>query len=616
MARLFEGVLAIWANNLPYERRARIVLYLDVAIDMMYVRVEQNGRWTTDETTSKISEFIQKFDPRVAGEHAVEGHAVAAALFADTGGAPSPALAALLRDNAPLSSLIGDIPKFQTEMPGISLLRHTGGCNDIVFSPIAGVDVALAGFDLSGMSFRNVDFTGANIANTTFSRTRIDACRFKPAQLAGHRLDGANLSGQQFEGYDFSGTNFDGADIGSAKFTNCTMNSASFKNAKIDQTSFWQCSCIGTHFEDAKGSILAFLGSNLTDAKFDRANIDGWFFPGTALTNTSFKEAKLINAMFCKYADVAPPPTISNIDLDNADLSGADFTDVSLIDNIRHARLPRLGKSATSRTKLVRARFKLSLLGNDASYIDATDATITFDVAATTGITEFKAVHALFPARMPFANFKLSKADFSHARLPEVRFGNANLKDAKFAGTYLDGADFTGAKLDGVVFNDAVLTAVNFTSAWLYEAKFEKTTLANANFSSAMLVGVSFAAIEGRSLAAVNFSNACLAQANFTSVTATRSATVQTSFSNACLAGTIFTSASLADVLLTNAQVSTAKGTLWVEVADRPRKEVAYDPTRIDPSITGPQTTCPDGNSGPCSVERLRFKPVREKWPV
>ena len=610
MARVFEGVLAIWADGLPYERRARIVLYLDVPADMMYVRVEQDGRWTTDEMASKISEFIKKVDPSLASEHNV-----VASFFAEGRDAPNPAVMALLRDTAPLSSLVGGFPKFQLEMPGISQMRQSRGCQDIVFRKIAGVDVALGGFDLSDMHFRNVDFTGANITTAIFSRARFDDCRFNRAQLAGHRLDGANLSGQRFEDYDFTNTNFDGADLGSTYFASCTLNGAIFKNVKIDKTAFLNCSCTGTHFDDAKGAVIGFVGGNLNNATFDRANIDGWFFPGVAMTNTSFKDAKLTNAMFAKLNDSQDAPTISNIDLDNADLSGADFTDVSLTGNIRHARLPRLGKSAASRTKLVRARFKLSLLGTDASYVDATDATITYDVAATTGITEFKAVHTLFPKHMAFAGFKLSKADFSHARLPEARFGNATLKDAVFAGTFLDGADFTGAKLDGAVFNDAVVTAVNFTSAWLYGAKFERTTLASANFSSAMLAEVSFAALEGRSLAAVNFSNACLAQADFSAVKAPRSGAVQTSFSNACLAGTIFTGANLADVVLTNAQVSSAKGTLSVEMADRAAKLIPYDPTHIEPSSTGPQTTCPDGNGGQCSLERLRFRPVRPKWP-
>jgi uncharacterized protein YjbI with pentapeptide repeats len=610
MARLFEGVLAIWGNNLPYERRGRFVLHLDVPADMAYLRIEQDGRWTSDEMSVRISEFIRRLDPVRASEHAV-----VAEIFSEGQDAPHPTLMAMLRDHAPLSSLVGDFPKFQLEMPGISSIRQNRGCNDVVFRKIAGADVALAGFDFSGMSFRNVDFTGASIANTTFLRTRFDNCRFGSTQLTGHRLDGANLRDQRFENLDFTGTNFDGADLGQAMFTNCTMNGAILKNAKIDKTAFWTCSCTGTHFENAKGSMIGFINGNLDDAKFDDADIDGWFFPGVKMTNTSFKNAKLTNAVFSQFGESGPPPTISNIDLDNADLSGADFTDVSLLTTIRHARLPRLGKSATSRTRLVRARFKLSLLGTDASYIDATDATITFDVAAATGITEFKAVHALFPTRMPFAGFKLSRADFSHARLPEARFGNATLRNAKFNGAHLDGADFTSAKLDGVEFNDAVVTAVNFTSAWLYGAKFERTTLANANFSTAMLAEVNFAALEGRSLAAVNFSNACLAQADFTSVKAARQGTVQTSFSNACLAGTIFTGANLADVLLTNAQVSTAKGMLVVEVPDRDKKEIHYDPTLIAPSITGPQTTCPDGNSGPCTIERLTFKPVRAKWP-
>ncbi len=603
MTRLFEGVLGYWpGGGGSYQSRFRLLLTAGPGSGLVYVRVAGlEGGWIRDERSFRIQPM------RSAGSGSAQFHGQMQ-MRSD------PAFGAFLESLTPPWPGFSFLPSFSVDVPGVSMIRDAGGWSDLAFGRVGGAAIDLSTADFSRLLFRNVDFSEAVIAGTQFSGARFDDCRFGPQQLVGGRLDGAQFVRQQLRDLDLSGATLEGAMLIGTDFSNCRLTNADCRNLNVDTVKFTDCDCSAASFDGMRAASLEFVRCDLTGATFDGAQINRVSFAQSTLRRTSFKEAKLLNASFAKTGVGTEPRVIDDIDLDAADLAGADFTGIDLAGKVRQARAPRFGASAHERTTLVRATFNLSLLGSDCSFVDATDATIVYDVDPAAGIDGFKARHALLP-KMELAGFRLSDADFSFAHLPEARFGNAILRDANFTGTVLEGADFTGARLDGAIFASATLLSANFTSAWLLEAKFEDTTLGDTNFSSAMLVAVNFARLHGRNLAGVNFSNACLALAEFNAVAITRSGSKRTSFAGACLAGSDFTDARLTDAVLTNAQVAGEPGQLTVNFPGRRPMEIDYRETRIEPRNTGPQTVCPDGNSGPCPMPRLLFRPVRPVWP-
>lgn len=608
MTRLFEGTL-VYAPFMNAERFL-LVLHADHGAGRLSVRAEQYGRWMSNEMQFRVHPMLRELGVR-------PGDSGAAFLFGRMQMQYDPAFSAFL--NSLTSHLItmpgfGSLPHFSLDMPGAGAIRAAGGWRDIAFRRVADMAIDLSTADFSDLHFSNVDFSAANITGTRFDRTRFDNCRFGRSQFVGAQLDGARFMKQHLADLDFSGATLEGAALDGTVLQDCRLVGTNCNKLAVDATTFTNCDCSGASFDHAAGTDLRFMHCNLTDARFDHARIDRWAFPQSILRRTSFRETLLRHASFAKTADRAAPNLIDDIDLDAADLDGADFTDADLAGKVRHARAPRFGASPQQRTRLVRAAFNLSFLGQDCSYVDATDARIRYDVDPAEGIEDFKARHALLPM-MELAGFRLSDADFSYARLKAARFANATLRDANFTGAVLEGADFSRARLDGANFTSASLLSTNFTSAWLLEARFEDTTLANTNFSSAALVAVNFSRLHGSNLAGVNFSNACLAQADFNAVVVTSAGSTQTSFSGACLAGTDFLNARLTDAQLTNAQIAAEPGELTVNFEGRRPLEIEYRATLIDPSSTGRQTICPDGNSGPCSMQRLLFRPVRRVWP-
>lgn len=602
MTRLFEGVQGYWpGGGGSYQDRFRLLLTAEPGSGLVHVRVAgPEGGWIRDERSFRIQPMrsADRGSAQFHGQMQMRG---------------DPAFAAFLDALTPPWPGFSFLPGFSLDVPGASMIRDAGGWSDLAFGRVGGAAIDLSTADFSELHFRSVDFREAVIAGTRFSGSRFEDCRFGQQQLAGGRLDGAQFIKQQLRDLDLSGVTLGGAVLVGTDFLNCRLTNVDCRDLSADTVKFTDCDCSAASFYGMRATRLEFVRCDLTGATFDRAQMNRVSFAQSTLRRTSFKEARL-NASFANDGSGTEPRVIDDIDLDAADLAGADFTGIDLAGKVRHARAPRFGASVQERTKLVRATFNLSLLGSDCSYVDATDATIVYDVDRTAGIEEFKAHEALLP-RMELAGFRLRDADFSRAHLPEARFGNADLRNANFIGAVLERADFSGARLDGAHFASATLLSANFTSAWMLEAKFDDTTLGDTNFSSAMLVGVNFARLHGRNLAGVNFSTACLALAQFNAVVVTRSGGRQTSFAGACLAGTDFDNAHLADAVLTNAQVAAEPGQLTVNVHGHRPMDIEYRATRIAPSSTGRQTICPDGNSGPCSIPRLLFRPVRPVWP-
>ena len=496
--------------------------------------------------------------------------------------------------------------------PGVSEMMRTRRCERADFSPLNGRVVDLREADLSGVAFGEIDFRPVLLDGAIFAYAIVNRCRFGPRQLAGLDLRHALLAGADLRGLDLSGAQLDGAVLTGADLTGAVLRGCSLRDARLDRVDFSQTDATGAVFDGARGIGTRFVRATLTDASFIGTRLGAAEFAGTTLINTSFKDAILAEARFAAAAGGVAAARFDAVDFDNADLRSADFGGTVLTGCKVPARPPRLGRDTDHRTRFVGAELNSSLLGSDWSYIDATDAAITLDTRFDE--TPLKAVEAILPG-ITFAGHTLLDADFTGAELQDARFARCVLRFACFSGAILPGADFTGANLEGANFSDADLRAAVFARAWVFSARFGDAMLVQANFSSAMLAQVDFTGIMDRNMAGVSFAGACLVSALFNNVSAPRLGLARTTFSGACLAGADFTRAVLTDVILSGAQLSDRDGSIEVEHPQRPRpRRFNYTATKLSPEATGPETTCPNGEGGQCSITQLLSVKVPERW--
>src|SRR3989338_5587050 len=611
---IFAGIMSFYAAD-HYEQRVRIMFHIDHEAQLIRVQAED-----LPHTDFTVQQLVDLFQPKLRNAAGLLSHWSESSQGAEP--SDDPALLAGLVGIGP--DTFGNA-RIKLEAPGIADILSSKHCDSPDFRPVGKTVVDFGANDFSDVRFINTDFSPTNMSQVTlFSRSTFEGCRFAPSQLKGKNLAGARIVKQAFSNLDLQDTVFDGADLEETVFSHCSFNDALFKNAKLSQTSFIDSTFTRTRFDGSSGTLSVFLDSDLTFANFSEAKlrvpiflnstltsvsfknaelIDGKFgewgksatlhktdftnvsaqgarfagaritetdfagaklrktiFSGTALSQVSFKDADLAGANFGSLANHATA-TFDDVDLDNADLLGVNLSGTLLTGKVRHTRLPKLGRSLETRTCLKGATFKSGLLGTNWSYVDATDAKITVELADS--VENFSAKHALLPA-LSLANKALPDADFTSAHLKEVRFANCDLNGAKFNGAMLESTEFSNANLEDVTFDNANLMGSIFTKAWLWGAQFRSTVLTGTTFASAMLAEVNFSGIQGRKLAGMDFSGACLVSANFSNVTVIRDGARRTNFSNACLAGTDFNSASLADAVLSNAQVSSKAGIIAV----------------------------------------------------
>lgn len=504
-----------------------------------------------------------------------------------------------------------------TIAPGVSEMQRTRRCDTGDFSPYAGRPVDFSDADLSGVTFGAVDLRQVVLTRTRFSHANLSRCRFGPQQLAGLDLRNVSLVDADLQGFDLTCTRLDGAVLTGANLTGAKLERASLTGANLNNTNFTGVNATGAGFDGAHGMGTRYNGANLTNASFVGARLGNPVFAGATLTGVSFRDAVLPGADFgarerAPGGDANAAADFAGVDFDNADLRSASFSGADLTGCLLPRRPLQFGRSTASGTRFVGATLDARLLGDDWSYIDATDATILTDPSLA--LPGLKAVHAILP-KIGLAGLQLTGADFTSAKLHDARFGRCALQDATFDQAELPGADFTAANLEGANFTSADLRSCVFAQAWLFNVTFTRTVLMDTNFSSAMLAQSNFSAIQGRSLAGVNFARACLVSADFHDVDAPRAGSTRTTFSGACLAGADFSNASLFDVMLTDAQLSSGSGEITVVHPARPNgRRFRYQSTTLSPDITGDDTTCPDGRGGACSTERLTSRPVPERW--
>lgn len=306
----------------------------------------------------------------------------------------------------------------------IEQIQQENSCTE---RELIGLDLRLAGMELSGTNFADSDLSGA-----IFSGMNLKKVDFTGANLSNANFEGATLEGAIFTKSNLTNASFNKSTLGDCVFDDSILVGSTFDESTITGKSFNKnfegMNLSRVNFTKLSG-IANFKDSNLSNANFQSANLEKVDFSGATMTNANFQSATLGVADF------------SGATLENARFESARLGETS---------------SASSLTLNPRINFQKSNLSS-ANFLGATLTNANFQGSNLSNANFKDSTLSLSPALkgvpgISFVNTNLSNANFEGARLSDVIFKNAEF----------DNNNFTGSHMLRVVFSDCVLTSVIF----------------------------------------------------------------------------------------------------------------------------------------------------------
>ncbi len=184
------------------------------------------------------------------------------------------------------------------------------------------VHVDLREANLHGAMLKNSDFTDANLGSADLSEVTAMKADFSDASL-----ESANMSRGVFRSCRFIHANLKNVQAGSASFLGARLfmagieqadfTHANLARANLRQIDLSQAKWAGASFATARLIACNLEGLELPGADFAKANLTGSLLTGSRIPGGNFCQANLTRA------------GVAEIDWENADLSGADFTEAS-----------------------------------------------------------------------------------------------------------------------------------------------------------------------------------------------------------------------------------------------------------------------------------------------
>ena len=207
-------------------------------------------------------------------------------------------------------------------------------------------------------------------------------------------------------------------------------------------------------------------------------------------------------------------PQLKGVDLQDADLSGADIRGTDLSDaDLRGANL---SSANLSDANLSLAKLKRANLSN--AILNSTKLTVAYlHNADLSGASLWDA--DLRRAQLQQVNFSgasLIAAQLSHTNLQQANLRNTNLKNASLNSSNLRETNLHRADLRSAKFKNSCLSKADLSKANLTDADLRRTDLQGANLKGANLNGanLSGADLSGANLNGANLSRADLSGAN------------------------------------------------------------------------------------------------------
>ncbi|WP_404391782.1 pentapeptide repeat-containing protein [Humibacillus xanthopallidus] len=500
--------------------------------------------------------------------------------------------------------------------PSAVPIRVSGDLLPLLLITNSGYDTDFSNRDLGAIDLANANLQKCNLSGATLSTvTSIAGADFTSATLHGVHLGAHDLATAKTWAH---------ADLTGSDLTTITGASSA-------------------HLESAVLDGVNLTGRNLRGAFLQGASLKGAHLDGADLTGAHLDGADLTGAHL--GATILHGAALAGTHFDGVDLSTTQFDAV-----------PAFTRGPAARTTFVGATVPFPVLGSAWSYLDLTSATIT---GIPSAIESLAADHALLPTGLSLQGVDLSGATFAGARMYEAQLQRANLQGATLTGAFLKGAKLSGAnltlanldsayliaesgnasaleatgadlrdKLEAAVVTDAFLVNTVLDGAHCDGVDFSGslflTSVAVSPTQSASAVGASMnfarfdggmlplATFNGAQLSAASFAGAHLEGASFRDNGSTPTALTPSSDSvhtpasvyEAHLEGADFTGANMDGLNMRGATVATTPGRFQQAYDSYGGAKVIvsfdYAPTRLG-TTTG-NTTCPNGDAGPCSL--------------
>ncbi|MGB7934335.1 MAG: pentapeptide repeat-containing protein [Gammaproteobacteria bacterium] len=265
----------------------------------------------------------------------------------------------------------------------------------------------LDGSNLSGSMFSSVD-------HVSFIRARMRGVDFSGKLLNSADFSDANLSVSNNEKVTCNNCTYQNAILTGANMANAAFLNASFRGADLRTTSFKEASFINVDLRDAHYSMEKLLGQD--GLRMANHIVYGGQGCDIGTENTQCRGLPLKNLQFGAIK-------LQDINFQNTDLSGADFTRVDSIDNVGFAGADLQGVTFTGKA-----------LSADFSRANLSRAQC--DRINLNGYTSFKGAN-------------LEETNFSNAGLELADFTGANLRNANLTGSRVNLLAFDGAITDG-----------------------------------------------------------------------------------------------------------------------------------------------------------------------
>ena len=178
-----------------------------------------------------------------------------------------------------------------------------------------GAILNLEGAVFFDASLRHINFSKAWLADTHFLRTHLDHADFSEAVLWRACFSGSRLHGMKFIRADLADSNFQNARIRDVDFSGAEMHGADFKGTKaVHQAKFMGAALAGSEFTGVLLSQVTFAGARMPWSEFRETEFRDVNLRGAGLNDSDFS-----GCVLCK------------VDFTDADLSGANFTDATMV---------------------------------------------------------------------------------------------------------------------------------------------------------------------------------------------------------------------------------------------------------------------------------------------
>jgi len=211
-----------------------------------------------------------------------------------------------------------------------------------------------------------------------------------------------------------------------------------------------------------KGDGLDFAWVDLTNVDLSNCSLTGADFSNCNLSGVNFSSANLNGANLAGA-------TFNGTILDGATLVGAVFSEGDTHDDLTNVVVPRtLPKFYTTTppsptnplTSLAGCRLNQSLLGNDWSMLDLSDATIlNLNAPLSTGTNQLLAHYSILTGLNGnnFSSLSLVSVDFKNAVLDKLDLSKSDMTNANLTQASLHEANLDHAILEGALMNGSQL---------------------------------------------------------------------------------------------------------------------------------------------------------------